>query len=163
MPLLSSLLIVCLYGLGVHAPLLAQEAGYEKFLDALRSGADCPRLHALRKEARANSSVSEQAEMTRLVRSAGCITSTSKRRIAGSKATTPETYTIREYRIYREVVDAPHYMSDTQAIERSARKFKTTAARVKATAEKVTRILSENDWAGSRAAEERHASDWAKK
>ena len=135
---------------------------YRAFLDALRSGADCPRLYALRKEARASSSVSEQAEMTRLVRSVGCITSTSKRTAADTQPTR-ETYTVREYRTYREVVDAPLYMAEQLALERAARKFRTTPAKVRAIAEKVTRILSQSDWAGSRATEERHASDWLKK
>ena len=159
MPWIALILIFC-----CGVPQLAQEsAPYDRFLAALRDEADCPKLHALRKQAQPSSSVAEQADMTRQMRSTGCIASTSKRALPGSDATRLETYTVREYRIYREVVDAPHYMTDTQAIERSARKFKTTAARVKATAEKVTRILSQHEWAGSRAAEERHASDWAKK
>jgi hypothetical protein len=159
---MPSIVVILIFCCGV--PQLAQEStAYDTFLAAVGDGADCRKLHALRKRAQPSSSVAEQTDMTRLLRSAGCITSTSERALPGSEAGRPQTYTVREYRIYREVVDAPHYMAETQVIQMTARKFKTTASRVKATAEKVTRILSRSDWAGSRAAEERHASDWAKK
>ena len=134
----------------------------QAFQAALREGADCSRLFALRKEARGSTSVSQQAEMSRLLRSVGCVTSTSKRR-PPTVSPKPETYTVRDYRIYRDVVDAPAYMTEGQVLQRTAKKYKTTRARVKASADKVLRILSDNDWFGSRASEERRASDWAKK
>lgn len=138
------------------------QAGYQKFTRALKAGADCSRLYALRKEAGSGSSVAEQADMTRQLRSIGCFSRTSKRR-ADNDRPVAGSYTIREYRIYRDLVDAPLYMSETQALQQTARRFKTTPARAKASAEKVARILSQNDWFGSRAAEERRASDWTKK
>ena len=141
----------------------AQESGHQKFMRGLDAGADCRRLYALRKEAQGHSSVAEQADMTRQLRSVGCFASTSTRRLKGDKPAATESFTVREYRIYREVVDTPLYMNEAQALERTARKFKTTPARAKASAEKVMRILSQNGWFGSRAAEERRAADWASK
>ena len=139
----------------------AQETGYQRFTRALDAGADCSRLYALRKEAQQGSSVAEQANMTRQLRSIGCFSSTSRRRTDGDRPVAG-SYTVREYRIYRDVVDAPLYMSETQAMRQTARRFNTTPARAKASAEKVARILSQNNWFGSRASEERRASDWAK-
>ena len=139
-----------------------ESSAYQRFQAALRDGADCARLFALRREAQRTTTVSQQTEMSGLLRSVGCITSASKRRTSNT-ASRPETYTVRDYRIYRDVVDAPAYMSEAQVLQRTARKYKTTRARVKASAEKVLRVLSANDWFGSRASEERRASDWAKK
>ena len=155
MLLAGSLLIAVVFG-------PVQEAGYQRFTRALDAGAECSRLYALRKEARSDSSVAEQADMTRQLRSVGCFSSTSRRRADGDRPVAG-SYTVREYRIYRDLVDAPLYMSETQALQQTARRFDTTPARAKASAEKVARILSQNKWFGSRASEERRASDWARK
>ena len=155
MLLTRSLLIAVVFG-----PI--QETGYQRFTRALDAGAECSRLYALRKEARSGSSVAEQADMTRQLRSVGCFSSTSRRR-ADADRPVAGSYTVREYRIYRDLVDAPLYMSETQALQQTARRFDTTPARAKASAEKVARILSQNKWFGSRASEERRASDWARK
>jgi len=156
MSIISLLLVVALPG-------TMQEAAYQKFMKAFGAGADCPQLFALRKEARPRSSVAEHADMTRQLRSVGCFSSSSKRRSDDNVSSVAGSYTVREYRIYRDVVDAPLYMTETQALQMTARKFKTTPARAKASAEKVMRILSQSKWFGSRAAEERRASDWSKK
>ena len=155
MLLTCSLLVALVFG-------PVQEGGYQRFTRALDAGADCSRLYALRKEAQSGSSVAEQADMTRQLRSIGCFTSTSRRRADGDRPVAG-SYTVREYRIYRDVVDAQLYMSETEAMRQTARRFNTTPARAKASAEKVARILSQNKWFGSRASEERRASDWAKK
>ena len=140
-----------------------EQTAHQRFQDAVNDGADCSRLFALRKEARGSTSMSQQAEMSRLLRAVGCVTATSKRRPAAPASATADTYTVREYRIYRDVVDAPQYLREADILQRAARKHKTTRAHVRATAEKVVRILAANDWFGSRASEERRASDWAKK
>ena len=155
------MLFTCLLLIGmVVAPV--QAGGYQKFTRALETGADCPRLYALRTDARADSSVAEQADMTRQLRSVGCFSSTSRRRAERDRPVAV-SYTVREYRIYRDLVDAPLYMSETKALQQTARRFKTSPGRAKASAEKVAGILSQNNWFGSRAAEERRASDWARK
>ena len=149
--------------LSLAASGLPQETAYLKFLNAVEDGVGCPRLFALRDEAKRSTSVAQQADMNGKLRSAGCFSRTSKRRAMTAPPAKRETYTIREYRIYREVMDSPMYISESQALQRTARKFKTTPAHAKAVAEKVMRVLSGNDWFGSRASEERHASDWGRK
>jgi len=70
------------------------------------------------------------------------------------------TFTVAEYRIYRDVMDAPMSIPETEAVRRAATSHGVTAAEAKTIVDKVQRILHANKWYGSAASEMKHASDW---
>ena len=80
-----------------------------------------------------------------------------------AKAAAPSstgTFTVREYRIYRALVDTPMSVSEEEAYRRIARDFNTTPKEAERITEKVQGILFRNGWLGTTAQEIRRASDW---
>ncbi len=130
-----------------------------KFYAAFNEGADCPRLYELRNNARRNGADHEQQNQMKLkLRSVGCTSDTTERR--AEIPSNSGTYTINEYRIYREVMRAPANMPERQALVTVGKKYKMSLLQVRETAEKVSRNLFENDWFDVLELEIRHASDW---
>ena len=77
-----------------------------------------------------------------------------------SELTKQGGFTMREYEIYRTVIDAPASMSESEAISAAAKKLHIEPSEVKLVADKVNIELFTNKWFGSRESEKRHASDW---
>lgn len=70
------------------------------------------------------------------------------------------SFTVKEYRINRAVIDAPMSVSEKQALENAAASNGVTVAEARQAAKKVQEILFQNSWYGSAESEIRHASDW---
>ena len=70
-------------------------------------------------------------------------------------------FTVKEYRIYRAVIDTPMSITESEATSRAARRFDLTPAKAKEITQKVQRILAKNHWFGTPDTEIRHASDWS--
>ncbi len=70
------------------------------------------------------------------------------------------TFTVKEYHVYREVLDTPMSLTEEQANARAARCYGLTIPQVQSTAHQVQEILHENRWFGRPTAEVRRASDW---
>jgi hypothetical protein len=96
--------------------------------------------------------------MNAKLRSVGCFTNTSKRAPEGPPNTA--AFTVREYRIYRAVIDTPMSVTEAQALRNVAKAQKMAVAEVRKTTEKVQAILSKNSLFGTPETEIRHASDW---
>lgn len=79
------------------------------------------------------------------------------------KAASPsaqDTFTVKEYRIYRALIGAPMSVSEDAALESAARRYGVTVGEARGATDKVQRVLFQNNWFGSPEAEIRHASDW---
>jgi hypothetical protein len=71
------------------------------------------------------------------------------------------SFTVKEYRIYRMVIDAPSSTSDEDIFRDAAHRYGGSAASAEATARKVMTIFSKNGkWYGTAVSEIRQASDW---
>jgi hypothetical protein len=131
----------------------------QKFYLAFNEGADCSSLYELRNDAKRNGADNEQQNQMNLkLRSVRCTGNTAKRRPEVPPNT--GTYTVNEYRIYRDVMSAPMDMSEAQALANVGKKYKMSPTQVRKIAEKVTRNLFDNDWMSVLELEIRHASDW---
>jgi hypothetical protein len=69
-------------------------------------------------------------------------------------------FTIREYSIYRAVIDTPMSVSEEEALRRVAKRHGITVAEAGKVVDKVMEVLSDNGWFGTPESEIRHASDW---
>ena len=131
----------------------------QSFYAAFSEGADCSRLYELRNKAKRNGADNEQQQQMNLkLRSVRCIDASAKRK----PDVPPNTgsYTVNEYRIYREVMSAPMNIPEKQALANVGKKYNMPPTQVRKIAEKVTRNLFENDWMDVLELEIRHASDW---
>src|SRR6185295_14973921 len=70
------------------------------------------------------------------------------------------TYTVKEYRIYRAVVDTPMSIPEAQALGAVARQFGVTTDVARKVTDKVQEALFRNKWFGGPESEIRRASDW---
>jgi len=136
-----------------------QDAQYQRFLQEFDSGVDCPRLFVLRNEAKRGSSDARQEEMNTKLRSVGCFNATSKRRPTSPPGT--GGFTVKEYRIYRAVLDTPMSISDADSLRAVGKRYGVTPAVAKRATRKVQEVLFKNDWMATPEAEIRHASDWS--
>ncbi len=73
-----------------------------------------------------------------------------------------DTFTVKEYNIYREIINTPMSVSEDQALKNVANKYGVTVIEAKNASRKVQEILFRNKWFGSPDSEIRHASDWVK-
>lgn len=71
-----------------------------------------------------------------------------------------DSFTMKEYRIYRSIIDTPMSVPDSQVYENVARKFSVSAAEAKIISKKVMMLLSKYNWFGSPESEIAHATDW---
>ncbi len=81
-------------------------------------------------------------------------------RSRGASPASTQTFTVREYRIYRALIDTPMSVSEEVAYRRIARDFNTTPEEAQRITERVQGILFRNRWLGTPAQEIRRASDW---
>lgn len=81
---------------------------------------------------------------------------------SSSRPAAPEAnmYTVKEYRIYRAVINTPMSVPEDQAIERAAKRYGVTAEAVQKATKKVQGILHSNKWFSSPDSEIRYASNW---
>ncbi len=70
------------------------------------------------------------------------------------------SFTIQEYRIYREVISSPSAVPEGEAIEDAAQKHGVPPAVAREAAKHVQEVLFTRSWFASPDAEIRHASDW---
>lgn len=129
-----------------------------KFTREFEAGADCPRLFELRNEVKNEASAALQEEMNTMLRSVQCFSSTSKRAAVVPPST--GSFTVHEYRLYREVISTPSSIAEVKAIENAGRKFGVPPTVARDAANHVQQVLSNNNWFASPDAEIRHASDW---
>jgi hypothetical protein len=132
---------------------------YTQFAREFESGADCPRLFELRNDAKQGASPARQEEMNTRLRSVQCFSSTSKRAAAGPSNTA--SFTIQQYRIYREVISSPMSIPEPEAFDNVARKHGVPSSVAHDAVNRVQESLFKNGWFASPDAEIRHASDWA--
>lgn len=131
---------------------------YSQFVREFQAGADCPRLFELRNDAKRAASLARQEEMNTKLRSVQCFSSTSERTPAGSSSTA--SFTIQEYRIYREVISSPMAVPEAEVVSIVARKHGVSSSVVHDAVNHVQEALFKNRWFASPEAEIRHASDW---
>lgn len=129
-----------------------------QFVREFEAGADCPRLFELRNEAKRGASVALQEEMNTKLRSVQCFSSTSHRAAAGPPNTA--SFTVQEYRMYRELISTPSAVPEAEAREIIGRKYGVPPTAVHDAAERVLEALFRNNWFASPDAEIRHAADW---
>lgn len=70
------------------------------------------------------------------------------------------SFTVKEYKIYRAVIDTPMTIPEAQALQNAAKRYGVTVAEAQKATKKVQNILFSNKWFASPEAEIRHASDW---
>jgi hypothetical protein len=69
-------------------------------------------------------------------------------------------FTVKEYKIFRAVIDTPMSISEEQALQNVGRRYGVTSDEAKKIVRKVQSILSQKKWFGSPESEIMHASDW---
>lgn len=71
-----------------------------------------------------------------------------------------EEFTVREYRIYRALIDSPFSIPEDQALRQLSEEYGLPSAKIKYVVDKVQRILFTKKWFGTPDSEVRHAVDW---
>lgn len=71
-----------------------------------------------------------------------------------------KSFTVKEYRIYRAVIDTPMSISEEQALQNAGKRYGVTADEAEKVTKKMQSILSKNKWFGSPESEIKHACDW---
>lgn len=146
-----------------------QQGNRQSFQARMGAGAECAELFEIRNAADSDSP--EVAEMNRQLREVGCYSSSSTRndqvatreRLQANDADENgrvEGYTMREYRIYRSVIDSPMDLSEDEALREVAGDYETSADEIKRISDRVQRILFSNGWLSTPEAELRRAVDW---
>jgi hypothetical protein len=148
----SLVIVIAVWSLGCST-----DAATE-FAREFEAGADCPRLFELRNNAKHGARAALQDEMNKKLRSVQCFSSTSRR----AAAVPPNTgsFTVQEYRLYREVISSPSSIPEAKAIENAGRKHGVPPTVARNAANHVQEVLFKNNWFASPGAEVRHASDW---
>ena len=166
-----------LLAMGLAFPAIACSSGsdpHSTFQQRLEAGATCQELFAIR-----NALDPKSPSIWRMngqLREVGCYSASSIRSAAGTSteagntaganavgadpSTAPATFTVREYRVYRSIIDTPMSVPRDESIEAAASRYNMPVTEVKAAADKVQKVLFANKWYGSAEAEIQHASDW---
>jgi hypothetical protein len=137
---------------------------YGTFTSRLSAGADCPELFKIRNDIKQADPKNKNVDrMNEQLRNIGCYSSTSHRndRDKQPPPRNKETFTVKEYRIYRAVIDTPLSASDTETFKKVGSKYQVPPSSVEPTARKVQKILADNRWLGTATSEIRRARDWA--
>ena len=142
--------------------------GYAAFARALQSGASCADLFKLMDSFRRSfrRDATDIARMIGDLRSVGCFSRSSTRTTQeqsiqdDSPSLSGPTFTVREYRFYRAVIDTPMSVSEEQALRTIGQRYGASPEEVRSAAEKVQETLSRNGWSGTPESEVRRASDW---
>ena len=140
------------------------------FDNQLEAGAGCRELFAIRNLFDPKSRHIER--MNEDLIAIGCHTSESIRDRPGLRKASPiqtapaptpspdQTFTVREYRIYRMVLDTPLSVTDQEAFRKAGAKHQATPEEVREIFDRVELILSRNGWFGPARIEINRASDW---
>jgi hypothetical protein len=147
-----------LIAVAIAAQGCSDDDAHTQFLREFEAGADCSRLFDLRNEARQSASAAIQEEMNAQLRTVQCFGSTSTR--ASTEPPRAGSFTVQEYRLYRDILSAPSSVSEAQAIENAAQKHGIPAAVARDAVMRVQNELVTNGWFATPDAEIRHASDW---
>ena len=129
--------------------------GFDRFIGRLEDGADCPELFEIRNSVDPSSPLIE--EMNSHLREIGCVSSWSARVFFDRP---DESFTVREYEIYRSVIDTPMNVDDDAARQAVAERHRLTVDEVRTVVDSVMARMFRNGWFGSPEFEIRHASDW---
>lgn len=143
------------------------ESSYSTFKRRLDAGANCAELFRIRNAMDPKSPDIEQINED--LRGIGCYSPDS---IRTDLSTTPQgaqkpteapalAFTVKEYRIYRAVIDTPMSVPEAQALQNVATKYGVSVEEVSTITDKVMDALSRNRWFGTAKSEIRHASDWS--
>ena len=139
---------------GAPTPTPESRVGFQERLDA---GAPCSELFEIRNALDSKSPL--LPGINERLRGIGCFTASSTRVPTGELSRRGD-FTVREYRIYRNVIDTPTSVGEKQALEAASRKFGIEVSEVKGIVEKVLKEISKENWFGTADSEVRHASDW---
>ena len=131
-----------------------------EFMDELQAGASCEELFVKRNSVDPSDPIIDQMNVE--LSYIGCHSSSSTRTDLVEQNTESEgpSFTVKEYRIYRAVIDAPLSVPEDQALRNAAEEYDVTTEEALATVEKVMQVLLANGWYGRPEAEIRRASDW---
>ena len=135
---------------------------FADFMRELEAGASCEELFAIRNSADPKSPIISR--MNTELSSVGCHSSSSIRRPekqnVDSGVANDNSFTVNEYRIYRDLIGTPLSVPDEVALRNTSQKFGITPQETLATVDKVQNIIARNGWFRKPEAEIRHASDW---
>lgn len=135
--------------------------------ERVEAGATCAELFAYRNSLDPKSPLIDTINVG--LRDIQCYSSTSTRvdppspgvSAAPRPADAPSTrFTMREYRMYRSIIDAPMSVSEADSVRRAAKEYGASEEDVKNAVGKVQDVLTANRWFGRPEVEIRHASDW---
>ncbi|HKU75820.1 MAG TPA: hypothetical protein VJR02_18060 [Pyrinomonadaceae bacterium] len=137
--------------------------GFKQRLDA---GAGCAELFEIRNSL--DPKASDVVRMNKELRGIGCYSSSSVRSMTASTAEKTEsdknlataTFTVNEYKMYRAVLNVPSSVSEQQALQNVAARYKIPAEDLRRVVNKVQKSLFDNKWFGTPESEIQHASDW---
>lgn len=117
---------------------------YSKFRERLDAGAGCRELFGLRNSV--DPSSPDREKMNKELRAIHCYFSGSTRK---DEAPATGGFTVKEYRIYRSVVDTPMSISENQAFQNAAQRFQVSTEQARDAVKKVQGELAGNSWYGS--------------
>ena len=143
--------------------------GNSSFQDRLGAGATCGELFGIRNAVDPKSPLIDR--MNQDLRAIGCYSVSSVRTDqkvqnngvgpgAAASVANSNSFTVQEYRIYREVMDTPMEVSESKALESVARKYGVSVDEARKSVNAVQEALSSNNWFGTPESEIRRASDW---
>jgi hypothetical protein len=142
--------------------------GYPSFQDRLDAGATCEELFGIRNAVDPKSPLIER--MNQDLRAIGCYSVSSVRTDqetqsngggpGAASAANSTSFTVQEYRIYREVMDTPMDVAESKALESVARKYGVSVDEARKSVNAVQEALSSNNWFGTPESEIRRATDW---
>jgi hypothetical protein len=142
--------------------------GYPAFQDRLSAGATCEELFGIRNALDPKSPLIER--MNQDLREVGCYSISSvrtdqKAQNNGASSGSPSaansaSFTVQEYRIYREVMDTPTDVSESKALDSVSQKYGVSVDEARKIVNAVQETLSNNNWFGTPESEIRRASDW---
>ena len=135
---------------------------FQEFMDKLRAGANCEELFAMRNSADPSDPIIDR--MNTELSFIGCHSNSSVRTDLVEETANPKSeessFTVKEYRLYRSVIDTSLSIPEDQAIRNAAEEYDVTTGEALRIVEKVMLVLASNGWYGRPEAEIRRASDW---
>lgn len=142
------------------AAAIEPSAGFSAFMGRLDEGASCRELFEIRN---ATDPKSEDKNRMNIELSYIQCHSISDVRMDPSATDNEDPalkFTVREYRMYRGVVDSPMSVSEDQVMKALSEEYGVSLDEVEKIVDRVMETLSRRKWFGRPEAEIRHASDW---
>ena len=135
---------------------------FSEFMDELQAGASCEELFVKRNSVNPSDPIIDQMNIE--LSFIGCYSRSSTRTDLAEQPANPEpegsNFTVKEYRLYRSVMDTPLSVPEERALRNAAEEYGVTVEEALMIVEKVVLVLATNGWAGRPEAEIRRASDW---